>query len=73
MLDASILEQEILEILVSGRASDARSAERLYLEEHVDDVARLALSPLSDEEFRRHPLILLLMMHGSRPWVDTLR
>ena len=30
-------------------------------------------SDLSDEEFRKHPLILLLMSHGSRPSEDSLR
>jgi hypothetical protein len=62
----------VLETLLSGSTDDARVAERMYLASHVDDVARLALSPMSDEEFRSHPLILLLMMHGSRGWEDSL-
>ena len=72
MENAGGIENGILEILISGRADDAESAEQIYLDEHVEEVARLALSPISDDEFRRHPLIVLLMMHGSRGWEDLL-
>jgi hypothetical protein len=72
VIDERTIADEILQILVSGSASDAQGAERLYLERHVDDVARLALEPISETEFRRHPLIRLLMMQGSRSWEDSL-
>jgi hypothetical protein len=32
----------------------------------------LVNSPLSDEEFRRHPLIAALLSHGSRGWDDSI-
>jgi hypothetical protein len=73
MLDAEAIESEIMQILVAGEADSAAEAQRRFLERHIDDVARLALEPLSDEEFRRHPLIVLLMMHGSRSREDSLR
>jgi hypothetical protein len=72
MLDAPGIENEIMEILLSGQAVEASAAERLFLERHVDDVARLAMEPISDDEFRSNPLIVLLMMHGSRTWEDSL-
>jgi hypothetical protein len=72
MLDARAIESEIMEILLSGQADEASAAERRFLERHVDDVARLAMEPISDEEFRQNPLIVLLMMHGSRTWEDSL-
>ncbi len=69
----SILDDSISELLLSGEARTASEAERLYLEAHLDDILRLVLSPLSDEEFRNHPLIQTLFAHGSRGWEDSLR
>jgi hypothetical protein len=62
----------IVEILLSGRATTVDEAEELYLDTHLDDVVRLACSNMSDEEFRRHPLIALLFARGSRGWEDAL-
>jgi hypothetical protein len=62
----------VVEILLSGRASSVAEAEELYLDEHLDDVVKLVSSDLSDAEFRRHPLIMLLFAHGSRGWEDSL-
>jgi len=35
-------------------------------------VAQLVASPLTDAEFRRHPLIALLLARGSRGSEDSL-
>lgn len=70
---ASILDDPIAQLLLSGKASTPSEAERQYLEDRLDDVFALVDSPLSDDEFRRHPLIALLFSHGSRGWEDSLR
>jgi hypothetical protein len=62
----------VTELLLAGRAASCAEAEAMYLDAHLEDVAALARSPLSDAEFRRHPLILLLMSHGSRGWEDSV-
>jgi hypothetical protein len=62
----------VTELLLDGRATTCAEAEAMYLDAHLADVAALARSGLSDGEFRRHPLILLLMSHGSRGWEDSL-
>ncbi len=62
----------VIELLLHGDASTCDEAEERYLECHLDDVARLAHSSLSDTEFRRHPLISLLLARGSRGWDDSL-
>lgn len=62
----------VVELLLAGRARDLAEAEEMYLEEHVEDVARLVASELSDAEFRRHPLIALLLARGSRGSEDSL-
>lgn len=62
----------IVELLLSGAAETAHDAEALYLDTHVPDVIHLVESPLSEAEFRRHPLIVLLLGHGSRGREDAL-
>jgi len=69
----SILDDPIAQLLLSGEADNPSAAERLYRERHLDQVFELVQSSLSDEEFRRHPLIALLFSHGSRGWEDSLR
>ena len=62
----------VVELLLSGRARDLHQAEEMYLDSHLDDVLRLSASQLSEAEFRRHPLIALLLAHGSRGFEDSL-
>jgi hypothetical protein len=69
----SILDDPVAQLLLRGEAATPSEAERRYLERHLDDVLLLVESPLSDEEFRRHPLIAMLFSHGSRGWEDSLR
>jgi hypothetical protein len=66
------VDSAIAEILLSGRATTASEAEEMFLDEHLADVVRLVGSPLSDQEFRNHELIVLLFSHGSRPLEDSL-
>lgn len=69
----SILDDPVAQTLLAGEATTPSDAERKYLENHLEEVFRLVESPLSDEEFRRHPLIAMLFSHGSRGWEDSLR
>lgn len=59
-------------MLVEGKAQTLQEAQEKYLNAHLPDVVALASSPLSDEAFRRHPLIALLLACGSRGWEDSL-
>jgi hypothetical protein len=68
----SVKDDPVVELLLTGRADTADQAERLYLEEHLDEVTSLVNSPLTDEEFRRHPLIAILLGRGSRGWEDSI-
>ena len=69
----SILADPVAQFLLTGQASTPSEAERQYLESHLDEVIQLMQSPLSEEEFRRHPLIALLFSHGSRGWEDSVK
>jgi hypothetical protein len=62
----------VVELILAGRAATVDEAEELYLDEHIDDVVRLVESDLTDEEFRSHPLIALLLARGSRAPEDSL-
>ncbi len=58
--------------LVCGEALTVAEAEELYLERNLSEVVRLVASDLTDDAFRGHPLIQLLVARGSRPWEDSL-
>jgi len=59
-------------MLLRGDAETVREAEERYLDAHLEEVAALVASPMTDIEFRSHPLIQLLFAHGSRDWEDAL-
>ncbi len=66
------MQSEIDQLLLSGRAATMAEAERLYLDAHLRDIVAL-VERLSDDEFRRHELVRLLLSHGSRPFEDSLQ
>jgi hypothetical protein len=67
-----MIDDPVVALLLAGKASTAEEAEELYLERSLDEVVRLVESDLSDAEFRRHPLIQLLLARGSRGFEDSL-
>ena len=68
-----LLEDDpVAAIVLEGHAATAAEAEKLYLETHLDEVLKLVASSLSDDAFRQHPLIVLLLSHGSRGWEDSV-
>ncbi len=62
----------IVPMLLRGDAETVSEAEEKYLDANIRQVIELVESPLSDEEFRAHPLITLLLSHGSRDWEDSV-
>jgi len=71
-----VKDDPITVLLLSGEASTVHEAETKFLNENVEAISRLVVelvaSDLTDEEFGRHPLILLLRGHGSRRWEDSV-
>lgn len=59
-------------MLLRGEATTAPEAEARYLDSHLAEIVELVNSPLSEAQFRRHPLIQMLFAHGSREWEDSL-
>ncbi len=72
MSDSPPTTDPVVALLLAGRAATVDEAEELYLDASIPEVVRLARSPLSDREFREHPLIQLLLARGSRGWEDSL-
>lgn len=62
----------VADLLLSGKARTLDEAEEAYLESNLDEVVRLVRSSLSEDAFRRHPLIALLLARGSRGFGDSL-
>ena len=61
----------VADLILEGRARTVAEAEEIYLDSHLGEILRLVDSELSDEEFRRHPLVALLLARGSRAWEDS--
>ncbi|MBI1901039.1 MAG: hypothetical protein HYS13_08005 [Planctomycetia bacterium] len=60
------------DILLRGEAETLHEAEEKYLDASMPEIIRLMGSDLSNEELERHPLIQLVLSHGSRGWEDSL-
>jgi hypothetical protein len=72
MLSSESVNEQIDELLLSGRALTVSEAEEMFLDSHLSEIARL-VELLDDEEFERHEAVKLLMSHGSRRLEDALR
>jgi len=59
-------------LLLSGAAATVAEAEEIVLDTSLDAVSALLLTPLSDDELARHPLLVLYRTRGSRPREDDL-
>jgi len=76
MSDHEDLTREITDpveqLLLSGKAHTMHEAEEMYLDNCLPEVIELLKSPLTDEELGRHPLMVMLRRHGSRPWEESV-
>jgi hypothetical protein len=71
-IPTSIFDDPIAQLILNGEAENPSEAERMYLDRNLYKVVDLVNSPLTDDQFRDHPLIRLLFSHGSRGWEDSL-
>jgi hypothetical protein len=62
----------VADLILRGEAATVDEAEELYLDRHLHEIVALVDSALTDAEFRRHPLVALLLSRGSRAWDDSL-
>jgi hypothetical protein len=67
-----VTDDPVIQLLLRGEAQTLHEAEEKYLDAALPEILRLLGSALSNDELARHPLIQLLLAHGSRGWEDSL-
>ena len=70
---AEIDQDPVMRLLLQGKATTVAEAQEMALETNLSEIIRVIESPISDDEFLKHPLVELLLRRGSRPWEDALR
>ena len=65
-------DDPVIALLLSGQAMTLHDAEETYLDRSLPMVLELLRTPMSDEELGQHPLMRMLVAHGSRGREDTL-
>jgi hypothetical protein len=65
-------DDPVIRLLLGGVASTLHDAEEMYLDGCLPQLLELLQGPLSEEELNRHPLVTLLVSHGSRGREDSL-
>jgi hypothetical protein len=67
-----VTDDPIIRLLYRGAAHNLHEAEEQYLDAAIPDILELLRSPLSNEEVAKHPLMSLVLAHGSRGWEDSI-
>jgi hypothetical protein len=67
-----ITNDPILKFLLTGAAQTLHEAEEMYLDASLPALLELLGGPATNEELSRHPLLNLLLTHGSRGWEDSI-
>jgi len=66
-------DDPVMRLLLQGRAATVAEAEEMVLQTNLPEIVRLIESCLPEDQFLDHPLVQLLLGHGSRAWEDALR
>lgn len=67
-----VTDDPVIRLLLSGEARALHEAEEKYLDSAMPEILELIGSPLSNDELARHPLMQLLLAHGSRAREDSI-
>jgi hypothetical protein len=67
-----VTDDPVIRLLYSGEAHTLHDAEEMYLDAAIPTILELLRSSLSNEELARHPLLSLVLAHGSRGWEDSI-
>ena len=65
-------DDPVIALLLSGESMTLHEAEEMYLDRSLPLVLELLRGPMGDEELGQHPLMKMLVTHGSRGREDTL-
>lgn len=67
-----VTDDPIISLIFKGEAQSLHEAEEKYLDSAIPEILALLGSSISNEELSRHPLMQLVLSHGSRGWEDSL-
>jgi len=67
-----IADEFILALLLQGEAKTLHEAEEKYLDAAMPQILKLLGSSASNEELATHPLLRMVLSHGSRSWEDSV-
>jgi hypothetical protein len=65
-------EDQVVQLLLRGEAQTLHEAEEKFLNAAIPDLLKLLAGSLRKEELARHPLLNLVLAHGSRGWEDSV-
>jgi hypothetical protein len=67
-----VTDDPVIQLLLRGEAQTLHEAEERYLDAAMPEILELIASPLDNAALSRHPLIQLVLTHGSRGWEDSI-
>jgi hypothetical protein len=67
-----VTDDPVIQLLLRGEAETLHDAEEKYLDSAIPEILELLAGSLSNEELAGHPLLNLVLAHGSRGWEDSI-
>jgi len=67
-----VTDDPVIQLLLRGEAQTLHEAEEKYLDAAIPEILDLLRGPLDNDELSRHPLLNLVLAHGSRGWEDSI-
>lgn len=67
-----VTDDPVIQLLLRGEAHTLYEAEEKYLNAAMPEILELLRSPLTNDQLARHPLLNLVLAHGSRGWEDSI-
>lgn len=69
---SGLTDDPISQLLLRGEARTLHEAEEMYLNAAMPEVLNLLRSSLDSRQLSKHPLLNLMLAHGSRGWEDSI-
>ena len=67
-----VSDDPVVQLLLRGEAESVHEAEEKYLAAALPEILHLLGSPLTNQQLGSHPLLQLVLAHGSRGWEDSI-
>ncbi len=67
-----VTDDPVIQLLLRGEALTLHEAEEKYLDGAIPKILELLGGPLDNAALAKHPLLNLVLAHGSRGWEDSI-